>query len=66
MGYIFGVYLKKSTDKKFLYKYLLAFSILIVSLITMGSYKYDFDNWNMHFGPDEYYYQDFVNKIRSK
>ena len=63
MGYIFGKHLIRCADKKRFYKYLFAFSILIVAAITLGSYKYDFDIWSMHFGPDDYYYQDFIQYI---
>jgi uncharacterized membrane protein len=63
MGYIFGSYLKRCNDKKYFYKYLFAFSILVVATITLGSQKYCFDIWSMHFGPDDYYYQDFIQYI---
>jgi uncharacterized membrane protein len=63
MGYIFGGYLKRCTDKKRFYQHLFAFSILTVATITMGSLKYGFNIWSMHFGPDDYYYQDFIQYI---
>ena len=63
MGYIFGRHLIRCTDKKRFYKYLFAFSILIAGTVTMGSHKYGFDIWSMHFGPDDYYYQDFIQYI---
>jgi len=63
MGYIFARHLIRCTDKKRFYKYLFAFSVLITATITLGSFKYDFDIWSMHFGPEEYYYQDFIQYI---
>ena len=63
MGYIFGRHLIRCTDKKLFYNYLFAFSVLTLATISMGSLKYDFDLWSMHFGPDDYYYQDFIQYI---
>ena len=63
MGYIFGRHLIRCTDKKRFYKYLFAFSALIAATITLGSLKYGFDIWSMHFGPEDYYYQDFIQYI---
>jgi uncharacterized membrane protein len=63
MGYIFGNLLKRCYDKNIFYKYLFAFSVLITTAISLGSIKYNFDLWGMHFGPHEYYYQDFIKYI---
>ena len=63
MGYVFGRHLIKCTDKKRFYTYLFAFSALITATITLGSFKYDFNIWEMHFGPDEYYYQNLIQYI---
>ncbi|MCL2086747.1 MAG: DUF1624 domain-containing protein [Oscillospiraceae bacterium] len=63
MGYVFGHFLKRCSDKKAFYKYLLSFSALIVVALSLGALKYDFDLWSMHFGPETYYYQDFLQYI---
>ena len=63
MGYVFGSYLLRCLDKKTFYKYLLAFSLLTALAISLGSFKYVFDLWGMHFGPEDYYYQDFIQYI---
>ena len=63
MGYVFGRHLIRCTDKKRFYKHLFAFSALIAATITLGSVKYGFNIWSMHFGPEEYYYQDFIQYI---
>ncbi|MDR2569795.1 MAG: DUF1624 domain-containing protein [Oscillospiraceae bacterium] len=63
MGYIFGSYLKRCNNKRYLYKNLFAISVLVVIAITLGSQKYGFDIWSMNLGADDYYYQDFVSYI---
>jgi len=60
MGYVFGGLLIRCTDKKYFYKYLSILSILTIVLFSLASVKYNFDIWSIHFGPDEYYYQDFI------
>jgi uncharacterized membrane protein len=64
MGYVFGGLLKRCTDKNFFYKYLFAFSALIVTAISLASLKYGFfDIWAIYFGPLKYFYQDFIQYI---
>ena len=63
MGYIFGRHLIRCVDKKRFYTYLFAISALIATAITLGSFKYGFNIWSVHFGPEEYYYQDFIQYI---
>jgi uncharacterized membrane protein len=63
MGYAFANLLARCADKNGFYKYLFAISILSVVAISLGSLKYRFDIWSMHFGPEDYYYQDFIQYI---
>jgi uncharacterized membrane protein len=63
MGYAFANLLARCADKNGFYKYLFAVSILSVAAISLGSLKYSFDIWDMHFGPEDYYYQDFIQYI---
>lgn len=42
------------------YRYLFAFSVLTITAISLGACKYNFDIWSMHFGPEDYYFQDFI------
>ena len=63
MGYIFADLLIRCSDKRKFYRILFASSVLITAAVTLGARKYGFDIWSMHFGPGEYYYQDFIQYI---
>jgi len=64
MGYIFGSFLIRCTDKKTFYSYAFVFSALIVVLLSFGANKYGFDIWSMHSGvKSDYFFQDFISHI---
>ena len=64
IGYIFGSFLIRCTDKKVFYQYAFAFSVLVVVLISLGANKYGFDIWTMHTGDKStYFHQDFIAHI---
>jgi uncharacterized membrane protein len=63
IGYAFASLLARCADKNVFYKYLFVVSILVVAAISLGSLKYGFDIWSIHFGPEDYYSQDFIQYI---
>jgi hypothetical protein len=64
MGYIFGSYLIRCTNKKVFYRYAFAFSALVMAALSLGARKYQFDIWSMHYlESKDYYYQDFIQYI---
>jgi uncharacterized membrane protein len=64
MGYIFGSFLIRCTDKKVFYKYAFVFSALVIVLVSLGAHKYGFDIWTMHTGDKtNYFHQDFISHI---
>ena len=61
MGYIFGRFLIRCTDKRLFYKYIFAFSAFSVAAFSLGSRKHGFSGvWSLFFGADEYFSQDFI------
>ena len=64
IGYIVGCLLKTCIDKALLYKYVFIISSLIVAVMTLDSFKYDFNIWFIYLEePGEYYFQDFFQYL---
>jgi hypothetical protein len=61
MGYVFGAFLKRCTDKKRFYRHILAFSGLIIIVMSLGLEKYGFNMWQLYLtASDAYFFQDFI------
>jgi uncharacterized membrane protein len=63
-GYFFGKCLIQCADKKIFYRRLLAVSFLITVNFLQGAVKHGFFGiWNLYFGDEAYYFQDFIQYV---
>ena len=64
IGYFFGKHLIQCTDKKTFYRRLFIVSFLITVNFLLGTAKHGFFGiWNLYFGEEAYYFQDFIQYL---